>query len=56
MQTEQLLCWISKRGTEHGTTSGSNEEEEHLGATRDFYGKLHSHLGLDLDFKDNNLI
>jgi len=26
MQTEQLLCWIGMRETEH-ITSGSNEEE-----------------------------
>jgi len=27
MQTEQLLCWNGMTGTEHSTTSSSNEED-----------------------------
>jgi len=29
MQTEQLLCWSGMTDTEHGTTSGSNEEDKY---------------------------
>jgi len=34
MQTEQLLCWSGMTDTEHSTTSGSNEEEEVVEATK----------------------